>query len=80
MDLLNAILSWDDAGPVAILVLVVLMLAWLSRYLLRMIIADKDSQIARERHLTDKVTDEIGETLDAILESLRNLNEKGGPR
>lgn len=73
---LNAILNWDQAGPVAILVLGVLMLAWLSRWLLRQLITDKDSQITRERYLTDKMTDEIGETLDAILNALRQNGTK----
>lgn len=73
-ELLQTILNWDQAGPVAILILVLLMLAWLSRWLLRTLIADKDSRIQREQVLTDRLTDEIGETLDAILNALR---EKG---
>jgi hypothetical protein len=76
-DILSAILDWNDAGPEAILVLMFLMVSWLARWLLKTLMADKESRIQREQYLTDKLTDEIGETLDAILNSIREQALKG---
>jgi hypothetical protein len=71
---LNDLLAWDDAGPVAILMFCVVCLTLLVRWLLRMLIADKDKQIGRLETMNDKVTDQTAVTLQKILDALR---EKG---
>lgn len=68
---LNDILAWDDAGPIAILMFCVLSLTLLTRWLLRNLLADKDSQIARLEKMNDKVTDQTAVTLQKILDALR---------
>ena len=73
--ILDSILAWDQAGPVAILVLVLVGLAWITRWLLKQLISGKDASIKREQFLTDKMTDEIGVTLDAILNALRERKD-----
>jgi hypothetical protein len=77
---LDAVLQWDQAGPVAILLLVLLTLATVTRWLLRQLIASKDAQITRALSLNDKLVDEVGETLDAILTALKETRPKRGTR
>lgn len=64
-------LAFDQAGPVAILVLVLFFLGKTTQWLLTRLIADKDAQIAKLSETVDELTDEIGETLDAILTAVK---------
>lgn len=65
------VLAFDQAGPVAILILVLVGLAKIAHWLLVRLIADKDAQIARLSATVDDLTDEIGETLDSILTAVK---------
>lgn len=67
----NDVLAFDQAGPVAILVLVLLGLAKVAHWLLTKLIADKDAQIVKLSGTVDELTDGIGATLDAILTAVK---------
>lgn len=78
---LEKILEWDQAGPVAILMFVCVCLVYLTRWLLRELLRDKDAQIAQLSVANDKLRDEIGKTLNHILDAVRNAAPtKGGDR
>lgn len=68
---MNDILAFDQAGPVAILVLVLVGLVKTTHWLLTRLIADKDAQIEKLSRTVDELTDEIGGTLDAILTAVK---------
>lgn len=74
--ILPSILGWNDLGPVAILMFMLVTVVWVTRWLLLKILADKDAQIARANALVDKATDETGKTLAQILETLRETQQR----
>jgi peptidoglycan hydrolase CwlO-like protein len=69
-------LAFDQAGPVAILVLVLMGLTWLTRYLLTKLIADKDAQIDELRTTVKAMTEDVGKTLDKILTTVQTEAEE----
>ena len=78
--LLKELLAWNDAGPVAILMFSLVMVTWVAIYLLRQLLKEKSEQIRRANQLTDRAVDEIGDTLDNILEALRDRPPPASPR
>lgn len=69
------VLAFDQAGPVAILVLILIGLAKVTHWLLTKLLADKDAQIVKLSKTVDDLTDELGETLKAILTAVKDQAE-----
>lgn len=69
------VLAFDQAGPVAILVLILIGLAKVTHWLLTKLLADKDAQIVKLSQTVDVLTDELGETLKAILTAVKDQAE-----
>lgn len=76
MDIFGQLLAWENAGEVAILVLVLVGLGSMARWLLTQLIRDKDAQIQRLAEANDKLTNEVGVTLSQILSALRDRREE----
>ena len=74
-DILSQLVAWEKAGPVGLLLLFLLGVAWLCRWLLVQLLRDKDSQIARLEHMNDKLSDETAGTLKQILDAVRDSRE-----
>lgn len=76
---LGQILEWDRAGPVAILMFIVVCLVAFSRWVLAQLLRDKDRQIDRLVAINDRVTGELAATLKQILDALRDASKGGRP-
>lgn len=68
---MESVIALDKAGVVAILLVILAVLAKVSQYLLTNLIADKNVQIARLSTTVDKLTVELGATLDAVLTAVK---------
>lgn len=69
-------LSFDQAGPVAILVLVLITLGRVTHWLLTKLIKDKDDQITKLNDTVDELTAGIGATLNAVLTTVKQQAEE----
>jgi hypothetical protein len=58
-------LAFDQAGPVAILLAVLVLVIGTTKWLLTKLIADKDAQIVELRGTVKMLTDDIARPLDA---------------
>jgi F0F1-type ATP synthase membrane subunit b/b' len=66
------VLAFDQAGPVAVLVLVVFFLYRLFHWALMKLIEDKDAQIVQLNSSNDRLREEIAKTLDTILTAIKD--------
>jgi hypothetical protein len=69
-------LAFDQAGPVAILLAVLVLVIGTTKWLLTKLIADKDAQIVELRGTVKMLTDDIARTLDAVLTTVKSEAEE----
>lgn len=65
------VLAYDKAGAVAVLLVVLIALSRVSYTLLMRMLNDKDAQITKLLEANERLSDEIGKTLAAVLAAIK---------